>query len=88
MLAEILSSYHRRGPDGVVIDMLCTFGAAPALAQEPETFDQSIAAVTVNGPLGGTVPVTLQVSSNGPQTADRMRTAVIERPAGTEFAGP
>ncbi|MER7006948.1 LPXTG cell wall anchor domain-containing protein [Dactylosporangium sp. NPDC000555] len=73
---------------GAAVVAFGAFGTAPALAQEPDTFDLGIAEVTVSGAVGAIVPVKLTVRSNGPQAADVVREAVIERPTGTEFAAP
>jgi LPXTG-motif cell wall-anchored protein len=66
------------------------FGAAPAQAED-DTFpwDLTIPAINVTGAVGDVVPVTLTVRNLGPGVVEpgRVRTAFIQRPAGTAFVG-
>jgi LPXTG-motif cell wall-anchored protein len=86
------SSFLRRlaATTGAALVAFGAFGAAPAQAED-DTFpwDLTIPVVNVTGAVGDVVPITLTVRNLGPGVVEpgRVRTAFIQKPAGTEFAG-
>nr|BFE61503.1 hypothetical protein GCM10020063_060290 [Dactylosporangium thailandense] len=76
---------------GAAIVAFGALGAAPAQAEQNDTFpwDLTIPIVNVTGAVGDVVPITLTVRNLGPAAVEpgRVRVAFIQRPGGTEFTG-
>ncbi|WP_426511732.1 LPXTG cell wall anchor domain-containing protein [Dactylosporangium sp. McL0621] len=76
---------------GAALVVFGSLGAAPAQAEEDDTFpwDLTIPVVDLTGAVGDVVPVTMTVRNLGPGVVEpgRVRTAFIQKPTGTEFTG-